>query len=336
MWVLLRCFFPKRLDDSPMSRETQESTEGPESVVIAVLTYLRPDGLDAILTALIDQARSVPNPVTVLVVDNDPAGSAMARADEFDASLVRFVHETTPGIAAARNAALRSAADERLLVFIDDDERPQDGWLKNLIECWTRYRSAAVAGPVISSFTGEPDPWIIAGRFFVRRRLATGCTTSVAGTGNILLDLDFVRLHDVRFDERFSHTGGSDSLFTMQITRAGGKIVWCDEAVAVDVVPPERMNRKWVLRRRLRIGIVFSRVAVVCERSWFRRTWLRFTLSVGGLVRLIAGSARVGFGIVTGSLAHRANGARIAARGTGIALGAWGFSFSDYKRSVGP
>src|SRR5689334_13154573 len=105
-------------------------------VTIAVLTYRRPDDLAAILPMLVEQALRAPIPARVLVIDNDPGGGARAHLETLIAGgqPIRYVHEPEPGIAAARNRAIDETLDADLLVFIDDDERPVDGWLQALLD----------------------------------------------------------------------------------------------------------------------------------------------------------------------------------------------------------
>lgn len=300
-------------------------------VVVGMLTYLRPDDLPEAVDSVLESVAELSCPAEVLVVDNDPAGSAMPLAQRWQSDPVRFVHEPTPGIAAARNRALDEAADADVLVFIDDDERPHDGWLRSLLETWEHSGAAAVVGPVLSDFPSEPDPWLVAGDFFGRRRMPTGTEVPMAATNNLLLDLAHVRTHGLRFDLAFGIAGGSDSLFTAQLHRAGGRIVWCDEAVVTDVVPPDRLTREWVIRRAHRLGNSSSRVALALGGGgWQLATRLRLT--VAGLARLAVGTVRMWFGVVTSSDTHRARGTRLAARGSGMAGGAWGYVYAEYRR----
>ena len=46
---------------------------------------------------------------------------------------------------------------------------------------------------VISEYEHAPEPWISAGRFFQRRRLATGTPLTLAATNNLLLRLPQIR-----------------------------------------------------------------------------------------------------------------------------------------------
>ena len=301
--------------------------------MIAVLTYQRPDDLDAVVPAVLDQAeRTATHDVSLLVVDNDPAGSAMPRVERFDGRPVRFVHEPVPGIAAARNRALDDAAGADLLVFVDDDERPEPGWLEALLTTWHETEPAAVVGPVVSTYPQAPEPWIAAGRFFERRRLRTGTEVTTAATNNLLLDLRQVRALGVRFDPAFGASGGSDTLFTRQLHQRGGRMVWCDEALVIDVVPHSRLTRRWVLRRAMRTGNSWSRVSLVLEQRRTRRVALRARLTVSGLVRVGGGLARLSLGVVARSIEHRARGVRSLARGLGMTSGAWGYTFAEYQR----
>ncbi|MGA7204619.1 MAG: glycosyltransferase family 2 protein, partial [Specibacter sp.] len=86
---------------------------------IAILTYRRPEALARALPYVLAHARALErdNPgvaAAVLVVDNDPAGSAEAAVAEFGDAMLRYVREAEPGISAARNRALDEAADAEL------------------------------------------------------------------------------------------------------------------------------------------------------------------------------------------------------------------------------
>ena len=133
-------------------------------VRIAVLTFRRPRDIAAVLPLLGDQAVSAADErteVDIVVVDNAPDASARSFVTTFAAErrdvVVHYENETAPGISAARNRALRTAGDRDVLVFIDDDERPTPAWLTSLLATYREHRSAAVVGPVISEFEGEPD-----------------------------------------------------------------------------------------------------------------------------------------------------------------------------------
>ena len=308
-------------------------------LTVAVLTYRRPTDLLAILPTLAVQLRSTADLVResrILVVDNSPDGDAEPTVSAFAADNPWSVHvvyenEKRPGIPAARNRALDAAEGSDVLVFIDDDERPTDGWLARLLQTRADQNASAVVGPVISEFAVEPPEWIAAGRFFERRRLPTGTILTVAATNNLLVDLGPIRSAALRFDEKMGMNGGDDTLFTRQLAGLG-RMVWCDEAVVVDVVPEARISRRWVIRRALRSGNSWALTSVRLAPTPLARVSSRLGVSAQGIVRVVGGAGLAAAGVLTRRVGRRARGTRTSARGIGMILGAAGFSYLEYAR----
>lgn len=303
-------------------------------MTVAVLTYCRPADLEVILPTVFAQVDTCAHDVDVLVVDNDPAASASGVLAAYARPGLRSAVETRPGIAAARNRALLECTERDLLLFIDDDETPGPNWLEAMIRQWQDTQPTAVVGPVVSEFIGELDPWIVAGAFFVRRRMPTGTAVGVAATNNLLLDLSAIRRMGLRFDERFGLSGGSDSLFTRQIVRSAGSMVWCDEAVVTDRVPAERMKRSWVLRRSLRMGNSEGRITVHLAGTPIGNLEARTIVIGRAMARMGAGGLRAALGTVGRSQRHQARGARTCARGAGLLLSAFGYTYHEYRRPL--
>lgn len=322
------------VDGQPRS-ETDPDAQGVgavQPVVIAMLTYRRPDDLAQAIPSILEQTAGVRPAATLMVVDNDPAASARDAVRAFAADGVQYVHEPRPGIAAARNRALTEAPGNALLIFIDDDERPQPGWLQNLVAGFQRSGAAAVVGPVVSEYEQEPEEWIRAGRFFDRRRLPSGTRVDVAATNNLLLDLTQVHALGLTFDEKFGESGGSDTLFTRRLHAAGREMIWCDEAVVTDVVPVGRLTRDWVLRRAFRSGNSWIRTSLELSGTPRGRVLVRVQAVGIGVVRLAGGTARLAAGALTRSMGLRARGLRTMARGGGMLAGAGGYTYREYRR----
>lgn len=325
-------------------------------LTIAIPTFRRPEDLKRAISGVLGQAveqagGEIVSDVEVLVIDNDARGSAReaALAAAADAAVVvrtssdepmepggvsvRYVVEERPGVAAVRNRALDEAAGRALLVFIDDDEDPAPGWLAALLETFAATTPAAVAGPVVPVYEVEPDAWVRAGAFFERRTWPTGTARPVAATNNLLLDLDFVRAHGLRFDEAFGATGGEDTLFTRRIVAAGGVIRWCDGARVRDHVPVDRLQRSWILQRQRSHAATAVRVGLALAGPGAHAVKRVRALS-GGLARVLVGSVRIGVGALGGSPVYRARGARLVARGRGMAAASVGRGVhSEYGRS---
>jgi succinoglycan biosynthesis protein ExoM len=299
-------------------------------VRVAVLTYRRTQLLPDLLDALAPQAAEVG--AVILVVDNDPDASAAPVAKRWSDRGVRYVHEPQIGISAARNRALDESAEADVLVFIDDDELPSPGWLAHLLDTWSRWRPAAVTGPVPARFLGPVDPWVAGCGLYDRPRRRTGEVLSGAGAGNLLLDLGQLRSLGVRFDERLGLTGGEDTMLTRELRSRGAEIRWCDEAEAIELIPAERLTRQWVMRRSFRSGSSWSRAEIHVAGSTVARGRLRATLVVRAAARIAEASARLLGGVARGDVAVRARALCTVAGHAGLLSGAFGYVPTEYAR----
>ena len=309
-------------------------------LTIAIPTFRRPEDLKRAISGVLGQAAEqaggeIISDVEVLVIDNDARGSAReaALAAAADATAVvrtspdepmepggvsvRYVVEERPGVAAVRNRALDETPERDLLIFIDDDEEPEPGWLAALVGLRASTGCQAVAGPVIPVYEVEPEEWVRQGEFFVRKTWPTGTIRPVAASNCLLLDLGFVRRKGLRFDEAFGATGGEDTLFTRRLSAAGGVIRWCDEARVRDHVPASRLARPWILRRQRSHAATSVRVELALAGGGVQPA-IRARAAVGGLVRIVVGALRTAGGTLIGDPRHAAKGARLLARGRGI------------------
>lgn len=307
-----------------------------QKVAIAVLTFRRQAELEALIPSLLAQAASVEATVDpyVLVVDNDPERSAESVVEKFAHEPIVYANEPEPGIATARNRALSSASDADLLAFIDDDEIPAADWLSSLLSTYTRHESVGVVGNVLREYDVPPDPWILAGRYFDRDPIKTGVRVHAAGTGNLLLDLNQVRRFGVRFDPIFGLSGGSDTLFTSQLVKAGGELVWCAESIVYEQIPANRLTRKWVVTRAFRIGNGGARTALALTPSAGKRIKVRLVEAGAGMARVGGGGGKYLVGKLTRKTAYEARGARTFARGAGRLTGAFGYHYDKEYRQL--
>ena len=307
----------------------------PRELVVAVPTFHRAEALGRALAAVRAQVDAenarpdAPMRCSILVVDNDPAASG---ADVARAHGAAYVVEPRPGIAAVRNRALAECGDSSALLFLDDDEVPEPGWLRAMIEMFTSMRPTAVAGRVTTRLPDDVDPWISEGRAFDRPTRVHGQVMDEAATNNLLLDVAAVRRLGLRFDERFGLTGGSDSLFTRQLTRRGGTIRWAEDAVVVEQEDPQRFTRSWMLRRIFRFGNTSARVRIALARTPLRRGVERVLALARGGARVVAGAVRWASGVVSRSLPRRSRAERIMSRGLGMAAAAVGYAHDEYGR----
>lgn len=303
------------------------------ALLVAIITYRRPETLAPSVRAVLEQADALSRRADVLVVDNDADGSARSVVQSFNSARLKYVVETRPGIPSARNAALDSSRDYRLLVFIDDDELPGPGWLAALVDAWERWGCDGVTGPAIRTLDGSEEAWVRASGFFEPTHRPDGCQVAGAPTSNLLLDLETIRRLGLRFDERFATTGGSDTFFTRQLTRHGGVIRWCERAVTFEPTPPERSSRTWVLARDRRIGNAWCRVHLMIAHDRWKMMTTTIWLATGAVRLCVTGGGRLLSGLLTGDIGRRARGERQLARARGLAMGLLGARIEEYRRA---
>ncbi len=303
------------------------------SVAIGVLTFKRIEFLEELLPHLIAQLDTLPSDIRgeILVIDNDPERSAESTVRDRH-PLIHYINESVPGIAAARQRCLDEAGDFDLLQFIDDDEEPIDDWLLTMITAWRTFgQPAAVAGRVFPRYEVTPSDWIVAGGFFDRPHYPSGTVVPVASSGNLLLDLNQVRKYCVTFDSSLGLAGGEDTLFTTTLVAKGGRIVFCDEAGVIDLVPADRSTREWVLKRKWFHGNTAATTRL--RHSSGAGRWVaRFVLVAGGGARAAVGLVQVCAGKVTRNLSLNARGWKLTSRGLGMASGGWGRVRAEYAR----
>lgn len=245
----------------------------PTLLSICICTFRRPEGLRRAISSLLEQAVPDGLEVEIVVVDNDPEGSARPTFDAlrntWGHTSVVYLHETKPGISFARNRCLE-AARGLAIAFLDDDEIARPNWLSALWETMNRYRADAVFGPVLPEFAAQPPAWLSRSGAHQRPRFATGTPIAWGDsrTGNVLMSRRLVDLVG-EFDLRFGLTGGEDSFFFGSAAKKGARLVWCDEAQVEEVVPTARMQRRWLLRRAFLGGRTFTRLRAELNESAF-------------------------------------------------------------------
>lgn len=317
-----------------------ENVHGVETLTIAVLTYQRADMLPDLIADLDREAGLVSGlpRVRLLVVDNDASGSARSTVLAQDVvHELTYVVEQRRGIAAARNRVLLECHDEDVLVFIDDDERPDCGWLARLVQTYSHWQPAGVAGPVRTVYVGDPDGWAVAGGFIDRSHrdgLVTGDVVAEAATNNLLLDLRTVRRLGLSFQESVGLSSGEDAILTRQLTAAGGRLVWCADAWVTDLRPASRTTKRALLRRSYSFANAGVLVDVSMATSRGAAARVRLQACVGGLARLGAGAASILMGSVTRSVPRQARGARLLARGCGALAACVGLRYEEYARAT--
>jgi GT2 family glycosyltransferase len=302
------------------------------SVVVAVTTFRRPEGLARLLQSLAELrfVHRPPPDVHVLVVDNDPgrtAESTCARFAGVEAWSVEYQCEPRRGITAARNRALEAATRRAdFTAFVDDDQRVEPSWLDHLLTVADRYRADVVFGPVLPRFDVDAPRWVHRGGVFDRPRRATGARVRLGGTGNCLLRNATLRETGITFDDRFGLTGGEDTHFFLRLNRRGLDMRWADDAIVHEHVPAARTRVGWIWRRAFRVGCTWS----LSEQEVTSSAMLPLLRVAKGVTRCVQGLAMLVVAPVRGRHAVVRAG-QVICTGAGNVAGVCGFAPRIYS-----
>jgi succinoglycan biosynthesis protein ExoM len=227
-------------------------------VCVCICTYQRPELLSRLLTRLFELKHGADTFVlSCVVVDNDEAGSAAAVVAKFQNRrelAIQYQREPQRNFAAVRNRAVQASHGD-FIAFIDDDEVPEREWLTQLLATSRRYECSGVLGPVRPYFDDPPPRWLIKSKICDRPVHPTGLFLNweQTRTGNVLLRRSIFEPGGIWFDLAY-RTGGEDIDFFKRAITAGHQFVWCEEAPAYELVPPERMRFAYHVRRALLQG----------------------------------------------------------------------------------
>jgi succinoglycan biosynthesis protein ExoM len=222
-------------------------------VAIGLCTYKRPQMVAQCIASL--QALECPADwdVFIVLVDNDPASSGTLESlPGISGSLpVHCFVEPQRGIPYARNRACREAIAHgaQFLIFLDDDEEAECGWLQAYRRATDEFEGEAYTGPVRYLFPQGFEDWLSNKGFSETRR---GTCLKRASTNNVLIDIKRAQEigFDLEFDSGMALTGGSDTEFFMRLAQAGGRIVYVNDAVVSEVVVTDRLTIRWRLKRQ--------------------------------------------------------------------------------------
>jgi len=238
-------------------------------VAVIVPTLRRPESLERALRSLFAQTGVADRVSEIVVVDNDPVGSAAATVGALRSNSpwpLTCVHAPRPGVATARNAGL-AATDAPLIAFLDDDEAASPGWLAALLKAREQTGADAVFGPI----TGRaPDaaawlkPWLE--RFFGREGPAhSGLIDDPFGCGNSLMVRATALPGPTPFDTGTDQAGGEDDALFAALAARGGRFGWAADAWVEEFAPAHRATLAYALARAFAYGQGPSQTAAAAK-----------------------------------------------------------------------
>ena len=248
-----------------------------QTLTVAFCTYKRADRLDKLVAAV--RAQSCPVPFEILAVNNnspDNTLDVLARLQREPGAPLRIVTETTPGIVPARNRALIETLRHDILVFIDDDELPQGGWLASAYDAIANEQADCAGGRVQVSFAPLARPaWLkddLLGflaevdhghsAFWIQSAETPIWTANIAYAMRIFRDNP-----TLRFDDRYNRSGpdvggGEDAIMFRSLLAMGARIRYRPDMAVWHGVEPWRLRRRYFLKLHYRAGQRHGRYAL--------------------------------------------------------------------------
>lgn len=230
-----------------------------KKVIINIATCKRPKMLEACINSIIQQDTPPSWEVFILVIDNDPTSTGKPSfIDQLESTKISVIYtqEKKPGIPFSRNhgCATSQQFGADYLIFIDDDETAEPGWLMAFHQATLTYDADAYSGPVKYIYPPNQAKWL---QNKNELAIPDGSIKKRASTNNVLIKAMILSAehYGLSFDPGMAFTGGSDSDFFMRLVHAGGKIVHVSQAIVKEVVLSNRLTIKWRLKRQFRSSV---------------------------------------------------------------------------------
>jgi succinoglycan biosynthesis protein ExoM len=234
-------------------------------ISISIATYKRRELLKKLMESLTLQKTINEISFEVVVVDNDPQGSAEEVVRYYKNSRVldvKYFIQPVKNISLTRNVGVQNANGEYIL-FIDDDEIASPDWIQSMVDTICKYNADAVFGRVLSYFEeGTPD-WIKSNPLFNRQAPPTGTEASFTRSGNCIVKASLLKNIPGPFDPQYGTTGGEDTHLFERLRKHGAKFINCYEGYTSEYVPPQRATINYLLKRSFVKGNNYTRRELV-------------------------------------------------------------------------
>ena len=185
----------------------------------------------------------------------------------------RCVQESALGVANARNRALHEAKGE-YVVFLDDDETPEQDWLQQIEHIIDLHRPAAVGGRICAQLPAKRPAWLSDQLLGFLGELDYGPGIQILTkpstpifTGNAAFHRQTV-IESGDFDATLGRrggiqSGGEDTELYRPLVMLGKTILWAPKAVIHHRIEPWKLRRGYFLQLHYRQG----RMEGACKRG---------------------------------------------------------------------
>jgi glycosyltransferase involved in cell wall biosynthesis len=230
-------------------------------ISVCICSYGRPAMLKRLLLKLNDQVTEGLFTYSIVVADNDAAGSGASVVAKMISNCkirIRYCVEPRRSNALVRNKAVENA-EGAFIAVIDEDEIPEPTWLLTLYKTLCKHRVDGVLGAVKLHFDEVPPSWLRESGIYRRKVRPTGTIVQwrESLTGNALFKRGMIVCDRVPFHPE-CRLGEEQDFFRRKI-EAGYRFIWSADAVVTETIIPARWKRRYILRKAVSQGATVER-----------------------------------------------------------------------------
>lgn len=266
-----------------MSKDTIEHYNADQKrlVDIVICTFNRTRLLELCLDALLPQFRleHIAH-AGLIIVDNNCTDDTAEIVAQFKRHhhFIRYVTEPKQGLSNARNCGMENS-DAEYICYLDDDSKPGESYLDNLIETLDRYRPDFVGGPILPYYLDAKPTWF-RDDFEIRRHTSMNGFVDCPISGGNFIVLRSILKELGGFSPDLGMIGNTVRLgeerelvekYRAQREDADRKIYYSQELFIYHYVPPSKMTVKYMSKRAYQSG----KMSVIVKRETVRSLpWL--------------------------------------------------------------
>jgi glycosyltransferase involved in cell wall biosynthesis len=201
---------------------------------------------------------------------------------------VIFVHEPRPGVANARNTAVK-AANGDFIAFLDDDEEAPKEWLSGLLEVQSHLMADVVFGPVKARLAQKTPRFSDYFTDFFSRYgpPQDQILKTYYGCGNSLVRRAALPTKTDPFSIGRNNMGGEDDELFQTLLDENKTIAWAHRAFVYEDVPEARARLRYTLRRAFAFGQGPAFTAWQTRRFAHIIYWMAQGLVQGGIFSVL-------------------------------------------------
>jgi len=233
---------------------------------VVILSYDRVHLLERTLTACLADRTADDLAWEIIVVDNHPdrlAERMVSGLAQIAPAPITYLSDARRNVSIVRNLGIAKARG-RYVAFIDDDEAPETGWLKELVAALDRTGADAAFGPKHPEFEGGAAPkWDREGwRYTLDMQMGRDQPIHLfgrlrkkgkgLGSGNAAFRVATCLEGAEPFNVAFGDGNGEDTHLLFRLALAGKRFIWAPDARVREFIELDRAKPSYMVTRMKR------------------------------------------------------------------------------------